>query len=100
MIVLRHTDPDRPRPFRCPGVPLVPILSIVCCVGLMIPLPVVTWIRFVGWLVIVLVLYFLYGKHSSRLGRAGAAATTQGQRTSSQPAKLPKASTVKRPPTE
>jgi len=99
VIVLRRTDPDRPRPFRCPGVPLVPILSIVCCVGLMIPLPVVTWIRFVGWLAIGLVLYFLYGKHHSRLGRAAAVATTQSQGTGSQSTKLPKASTVKRPPT-
>src|SRR5262249_48352265 len=67
VIVLRVTDPDRPRPFRCPGVPWVPLLSIVCCVALMLPLPRVTWLRFVGWLAIGLIIYFAYGRHNSRL---------------------------------
>jgi APA family basic amino acid/polyamine antiporter len=69
VLALRHIDPDRPRPFRCPGVPYVPILSIVSCVALMIPLPFITWMRFVVWLAIGLVIYFAYGMRRSRLER-------------------------------
>jgi APA family basic amino acid/polyamine antiporter len=69
VIFLRRTDPDRPRPFRCPAVPLVPILSIVSCIALMIPLPRITWMRFFVWLVIGLVIYFAYGMRRSRLGK-------------------------------
>jgi APA family basic amino acid/polyamine antiporter len=67
VIVLRYTDPDRPRPFRCPMVPVVPALSILCCIALMLPLPRITWYRFVGWMAIGLVIYFLYGIRRSRL---------------------------------
>jgi len=67
VLVLRYTDPDRPRPFRCPGSPVVPVLSIISCVALMLPLPRITWYRFVGWLVIGLVIYFAYGRRKSRL---------------------------------
>ena len=65
VIVLRRTEPDRPRPFRVPGVPFTPLISILACLYLMLQLPVVTWIRFGIWLAIGLVFYFLYGyKHS------------------------------------
>src|SRR4030095_248151 len=47
VIVLRRTDPDRHRPFRCPGVPWLPLLSIVSCGVLMAYLPFITWMRFV-----------------------------------------------------
>ena len=67
VIALRRFDPGRPRPFRCPAVPIVPALSIICCIGLMIPLPTITWFRFVGWLVIGLAIYFLYSRRRSRL---------------------------------
>jgi basic amino acid/polyamine antiporter, APA family len=70
VIVLRYTEPDRPRPFRCPLVPTVPILSIVCCIALMLQLPQKTWIRFVAWMAIGLVIYFAYGIRKSRLARA------------------------------
>jgi basic amino acid/polyamine antiporter, APA family len=70
VIVLRYTDPDRPRPFRCPGSPIVPLLSIVSCISLMLPLPRITWYRFVGWLIIGLVIYFAYGMKRSKLQRA------------------------------
>nr|HEX4313557.1 amino acid permease [Kofleriaceae bacterium] len=69
VIALRRLDPDRPRPFRCPGVPYVPILAIVSCVGLMIPLPFITWMRFLVWLAVGLVIYFAYGVRRSRLAR-------------------------------
>jgi APA family basic amino acid/polyamine antiporter len=63
VIVLRKKQPDRPRSFRVPFVPLVPILSIVCCLILMMGLPLLTWIRFVIWLAIGLVIYFVYSRH-------------------------------------
>ena len=69
VIALRYLDPDRPRPFRCPGVPIVPILSMFSCVALMLPLPRITWFRFVAWLIIGLVIYFAYGVRRSRLAR-------------------------------
>jgi APA family basic amino acid/polyamine antiporter len=65
VIVLRRASPDRVRPFRTPGVPWLPVAGIVFCLALMISLPVLTWIRFIVWLAIGLVIYFLYGyKHS------------------------------------
>jgi APA family basic amino acid/polyamine antiporter len=70
IIILRRVDPNRPRPFRTPFVPLVPLLAVFCCGYLMFELPAVTWWRFVVWLAIGLVLYFLYGYRHSRL-RAG-----------------------------
>jgi APA family basic amino acid/polyamine antiporter len=69
VIVLRKVEPDRPRPFRVPLVPLVPILSIVCCLYLMLQLPALTWIRFVLWLGLGLLIYFFYGIRNSRLAR-------------------------------
>jgi basic amino acid/polyamine antiporter, APA family len=62
VIVLRKKQPERPRSFRVPFVPLVPILSIVCCVILMMGLPLITWLRFFTWLAIGLVVYFTYGQ--------------------------------------
>jgi APA family basic amino acid/polyamine antiporter len=67
VIVLRHKDPDRPRPFRCPWVPVVPLLGILICFYLMISLPFMTWIRFGVWLAIGLTIYFLYSRRRSRL---------------------------------
>ncbi|MFN8654599.1 MAG: amino acid permease [Gemmatimonadales bacterium] len=67
VIVLRKTDPDRPRPFRVPWVPVTPLISVVACFYLMYKLPGITWIRFGIWLAVGLVLYFLYGARHSRL---------------------------------
>jgi APA family basic amino acid/polyamine antiporter len=61
VIILRRTQPDRPRSFRVPLVPAVPAISIVSCLVLMLSLPLETWIRFVAWLAIGLVIFFLYG---------------------------------------
>jgi APA family basic amino acid/polyamine antiporter len=68
--VLRRKQPDRPRSFHTPWVPVVPILSILSCVILMASLPLETWRRFVVWLVIGLCIYFLYSRHHSEFGRA------------------------------
>jgi APA family basic amino acid/polyamine antiporter len=67
VVALRRTAPGRPRPFRVPMVPLFPILGVLLCVALMISLPVLTWIRFVVWLAVGLVIYFLYSVKHSRL---------------------------------
>jgi basic amino acid/polyamine antiporter, APA family len=67
VIVLRRQQPDRPRSFRVPFVPLFPILSIVCCVILMMGLPLLTWIRFFVWLFIGLAIYFPFSRRHSML---------------------------------
>jgi APA family basic amino acid/polyamine antiporter len=67
IIILRRTDPDRPRVFKTPLVPWVPLLGIAMCVYLMLGLPTITWIRFGLWLVVGLVLYFSYGFWKSHL---------------------------------
>jgi APA family basic amino acid/polyamine antiporter len=67
ILILRAREPDRPRKFRVPFSPLTPALGILMCLFLMQGLPGVTWIRFVLWLLVGLVLYFVYGKRQSRL---------------------------------
>jgi APA family basic amino acid/polyamine antiporter len=69
VLVLRRTHSTRPRPFRVPLVPLFPILGVIMCFALMFSLPLETWVRFVVWLGIGLVIYFLYGVGHSRLQR-------------------------------
>jgi APA family basic amino acid/polyamine antiporter len=69
VIVLRIKEPNRPRPFRVPGAPWTPLISIVSCIYLMIELPGITWKRFGLWLLAGLIIYFLYGIRHSRLGR-------------------------------
>jgi basic amino acid/polyamine antiporter, APA family len=67
VIVLRRTQPERPRSFKTPWVPLIPLLSIGCCLLLMAGLPLLTWIRFFVWLAIGLVVYFVFGRRHSVL---------------------------------
>ncbi len=69
VIILRYTDPDRPRPFRTPLVPWVPLGAIACCAYLMAELPAVSWRRFFGWMFAGLIIYFLYGIRRSRVGK-------------------------------
>ena len=69
IIVLRRKQPDLPRPFRTPLVPLVPILGILTCLGMMALLPVDTWLRLIIWLAIGLTIYFLYGRRHSVLNK-------------------------------
>jgi len=67
VLILRKTQPHRPRGFRVPMVPLLPILSIITCVLLMASLTLENWIRFFVWLAIGLVIYFAYSRHRSTL---------------------------------
>jgi len=65
--VLRRTEPKMERPFKTPQVPLLPIITAVACVGLMANLAVETWLRFLVWLLVGMVIYFGYGRTHSRL---------------------------------
>jgi APA family basic amino acid/polyamine antiporter len=67
VLVLRRKQPDRPRSFRVPLSPVLPILSIFCCMVLMLSLPLQTWLRFLSWLAIGLVIYYFYGRKRSTL---------------------------------
>jgi APA family basic amino acid/polyamine antiporter len=69
VIILRYTDPDRPRPFRTPLVPWVPLGAIAFCGYLMFELPAITWLRFFLWMLAGLAIYLLYGIRRSRLSR-------------------------------
>jgi APA family basic amino acid/polyamine antiporter len=69
VLILRKTRPDLDRPFRTPWVPFVPIMGILCCLGLMMTLPMDTWIRLVVWLLIGFTIYFGYGRRHSLLQR-------------------------------
>jgi APA family basic amino acid/polyamine antiporter len=69
VLIMRRTNPEAPRPFRCPFVPLVPILGVASCLLLMFSLPPENWYRLIGWLLIGLVIYFFYGRHHSILGK-------------------------------
>ncbi|MGI8716422.1 MAG: amino acid permease, partial [Lapillicoccus sp.] len=67
VLVLRRTRPDLERAFRCPGVPVVPVLAMLAPFYLMLNLPAATWIRFAVWMAIGLAVYFLYSARHSRL---------------------------------
>jgi basic amino acid/polyamine antiporter, APA family len=79
VLVLRYTEPDRPRPFRVPLVWPVAVLGAAACLFIMKGLPASAWERFAIWLVIGLVLYFAYGIRHSRL-RAELRAGEAGKR--------------------
>jgi APA family basic amino acid/polyamine antiporter len=67
VIILRRTKPDLERGFRVPFVPVFPIIGTILCLYLMRYLSAATWLRFAGWLLLGLVIYFLYGVRHSRL---------------------------------
>jgi APA family basic amino acid/polyamine antiporter len=67
VLVLRRTHPDLPRPFKVPFGPVIPVLGIISCLGLMAALPLITWARFGAWMVIGLVIYFVYSRRNSEL---------------------------------
>jgi APA family basic amino acid/polyamine antiporter len=66
VIILRKTHPEVPRAFRTPFVPWVPIGGMLVCFGMMAGLPAATWIRFVVWGLIGLVVYYFYARHHAR----------------------------------
>ena len=77
VILLRRSRPDLPRAFRTPWVPFIPILSVLASLWLMLNLPAETWLRFGIWMVLGFLVYFLYGRSHSRLGREQEATAAQ-----------------------
>ena len=69
ILVMRHTHPNTPRPFRTPWVPLVPILGILVCFSMMYSLGVENWLRLFVWLGLGLIIYFAYSRHHSHLAK-------------------------------
>jgi hypothetical protein len=67
VLVLRAKRPEAKRPFRVPLGPVFPILGIVSCAYLMLSLPVLTWVRFLVWLDIGMIIYWGYGRTHSPL---------------------------------
>ncbi|WP_410600586.1 amino acid permease [Amycolatopsis sp. lyj-90] len=77
VMVLRKKRPDLPRAFRVPWVPLIPILAIAACLWLMLNLTVLTWLRFIAWMVLGVVVYFVYSRRHSVLGKQNKAEKTE-----------------------
>lgn len=67
VIVLRIRQPNLPRPFRNPFGHLFPILGMISCAGLMAFLPAQTWLRFIVWLTLGVIVYFTYSIRHSKL---------------------------------
>jgi len=76
VLYLRRSDPGRPRPFRTPLVPVLPVLSVLGSGWLMTTLDGATWVRFLVWMAAGLVVYMLYSRRRSVVGRARARGTT------------------------
>jgi basic amino acid/polyamine antiporter, APA family len=69
VLVMRRTNPGAHRPFRCPLVPVIPVLGIGLCLMLMMSLPVANWLRLFVWMILGLIIYFTYSRHHSVLGK-------------------------------
>lgn len=67
VMVMRRTHPNLERPFRVPGYPVVPILTVLVCAYILSGLAAITWVIFAVWQVIVLLGYLLWGRHHARL---------------------------------
>jgi APA family basic amino acid/polyamine antiporter len=69
VLIMRRTNPNAARPFRCPMVPLVPILGTLLCLVLMLALPSANWLRLLAWLALGFCIYWFYGRHHSVLAK-------------------------------
>ncbi|WP_334072265.1 MULTISPECIES: amino acid permease [Paenibacillus] len=67
VIILRKTRPDLNRSFKVPLVPWIPLLAAAACGYLLISLPGITWIAFLVWMALGLIVYFSYGRKHSHL---------------------------------
>jgi APA family basic amino acid/polyamine antiporter len=72
VVILRTHAPDLQRSFRVPGVPWVPIISVIGCLVLVSQLPILTIVRFIVWLVLGLVVYYFYARKHSALAEPDA----------------------------
>ncbi len=69
VLVMRYIHPKAERPFRCPWVPVIPILGVILCLILMLSLPWGNWLRLCVWMGAGIFIYFLYGRHHSVMAR-------------------------------
>jgi len=67
VIIMRKTNPEMPRQFKTPLVPLVPILGILVCGAMIFGLGWTNWARLIGWLLIGFVIYFGYSRFNSKM---------------------------------
>jgi APA family basic amino acid/polyamine antiporter len=81
VIVLRVKRPDAHRPFKVAGGPIIPVLGTASCLYLMVSLSVMTWVRFLVWLDLGMLIYWFYGRtHSPLRDRALEARRTAAER--------------------
>ncbi|MFB8038352.1 amino acid permease [Streptomyces sp. NPDC056004] len=78
VIVLRYKQPELPRTFRTPGMPFVPALGVVFSIWLITFLQWQTWVRFVVWFLIGLVIYFGYSYRKSNMANTSGTGTGTG----------------------
>ena len=78
VLILRRKRPEAHRPFKVPFGPVFPVLGIVSCLYLMLSLPVLTWIRFLVWLDLGMIIYWFYGRVHSPLVDSREAASRSG----------------------
>ena len=69
LLTLRMTDPGRPRSFRVPGAWIIAPLTVIGCIFLFLNLPSAAMLFLPGWTIIGLIVYFLYSRSHSHLGR-------------------------------
>jgi basic amino acid/polyamine antiporter, APA family len=70
IVIMRKREPNLPRPFKTPFVPVVPILGVLVNLGLMAGLGIITWAAFLIWMSVGLIVYFSYGRKTSTLQNA------------------------------
>lgn len=80
VLVLRRNQPDAPRAFKTPLVPLVPLLGVATCLFMMVFLPLDTWIRLIVWMMIGFDIYVWYGMRNSTLSRMDTASYGRSNR--------------------
>jgi basic amino acid/polyamine antiporter, APA family len=71
VLIMRYTNPQAERPFRCPWSPLIPVLGVIFCLVLMFSLPAANWLRLGIWMAIGMLIYFFYGRFNSVMARQG-----------------------------
>jgi APA family basic amino acid/polyamine antiporter len=71
VLILRYREPERPRGFRAPGGLIAPVMTIFTCLLLMAGLPIMNWLRFFGWLIIGMGIYWSYSRRHSEFATLG-----------------------------
>lgn len=69
VLVMRYMHPQAERPFKCPWVPVIPVLGVLFCMILMFSLPSANWWRLLGWMAVGIIIYLIYGRRHSVMAR-------------------------------